>query len=97
MDGRLKIPNPIKSKFQSSDSLKGLELSCDKIVQSKISMGFHGVSGRVNLVIFLHIGMVGTVPQDYYSIYLGSGITNQKLYLLESREGAIRLRKCVYQ
>lgn len=27
-------------------------------------MGFHGVSGRVNLVIFLHIGTLGTVPQD---------------------------------
>ena len=56
-------------------------------------MGFHGVSGGVNEGVFLHIRKVGTVPQDYYSIYLGSGITNQKLYLLESWEGAIRLPK----
>ena len=44
MDGRLKIPNPIKSKFptflESSDSLKGLELSSDKMLQSRFLWGF---------------------------------------------------------
>ena len=94
MDGRLKIPNPIKSRFQSSDSLKGLELSSDP----KISMGVHGVSGRVNEGVFLHIGTVGTVPQDVSHHQFSEIGDHQPIFLkLESWEGAIRLPKCVYQ